>query len=107
MPAWIFCLRLAKGTDGIGSLVLSHERVAWVADQRASFASQHWHPDDRARYKLSFIEEEHIVGMSNNQYQGFIRGLLAIAKLAEAESPENQHIKILVEMLQAMLEDGN
>lgn len=52
------------------------------------------------------MEGSDYMGMTNRQFQGFIRALLSIAKQALKETPENESIKELVEVLQATLEDG-
>ena len=46
------------------------------------------------------------MGMTNRQFQGFVR--LTIAQMEETlkESPDNKKLKQLLEIFQAMLEDG-
>ncbi len=47
------------------------------------------------------------MGMTNKQFQGFVR--LAIAQIQRAleESPDNEELKKLLEIFQSMLEDGS
>ena len=47
------------------------------------------------------------MGMTNKQFQGFIR--LAIAQIERAleETPDNESLKVLLKIFQSMLEDGN
>ena len=46
------------------------------------------------------------MGMTNKQFQGFVRlTILALNKALE-ESPENQQLKELIATYQAMLEDA-
>ncbi|MBR1391902.1 MAG: hypothetical protein IJ567_10800 [Lachnospiraceae bacterium] len=46
------------------------------------------------------------MGMTNRQFEGFIRALLSIAKQALKVNPDNESIQDLIEVLQATLEDG-
>lgn len=50
------------------------------------------------------------VGMTNKQFQGFIRSLLALVKHALKSNDKeelNENLEELKEILQSMLEDGN
>lgn len=51
-------------------------------------------------------KEEETMGMTNKQYQGFIR--LALAYLLEilAENPDDEKVITLVSVFQSMLEDA-
>lgn len=46
------------------------------------------------------------MGMTNKQFQGFVRLTLASLKQALEESPDNQQLKELIATFQAMLEDA-
>ena len=46
------------------------------------------------------------MGMSNKQFQGFIRLILGWIKKALNENPENKSLIELSEILQSMLEDN-
>ena len=46
------------------------------------------------------------MGMTNRQFQGFIRALLKIVKTGLKTDPDNETLIDLEEILQAMLEDG-
>ena len=45
------------------------------------------------------------MGMTNKQFQGFIRLALGWLEKAVEESPENESLKSLKEIFQSMLED--
>ena len=47
------------------------------------------------------------MGMTNKQFQGFIRLTIDKIKRALNESPENQELKELLDIYQSMLEDGD
>lgn len=47
------------------------------------------------------------MGMTNKQFQGFVRLTLDKIKRALRESPDNEDLKDLLEIFQAMLEDGD
>lgn len=47
------------------------------------------------------------MGMTNKQFQGFIRLAIAQIKRALKESPENEALKELLNIFQLMLEDGD
>lgn len=46
------------------------------------------------------------MGMTNKQFQGFVRLTLAALEKALEESPENEQLKKLVATYRAMLEDS-
>lgn len=46
------------------------------------------------------------MGMTNKQFQGFVRLTLASLNKAQEESPDNQQLKELITAFQAMLEDA-
>lgn len=46
------------------------------------------------------------MGMTNKQFQGFVRLTLAALERALEESPDNQQLKDLIATYQAMLEDS-
>lgn len=46
------------------------------------------------------------MGMTNKQFQGFIRLVLGWIKKALEENPDNTSLKELNEILQSMLEDN-
>lgn len=46
------------------------------------------------------------MGMTNRQFQGLIRALLAIAENALTINPDNDQLQKLVKILQEMIEDG-
>ncbi len=45
------------------------------------------------------------MGMTNKQFQGFIRLLLELIHKALKEEPESKNLKTLQDILQTMLED--
>ena len=47
------------------------------------------------------------MGMTNNQFQGFVRLTLAQIDRALNESPDNKELQELKDIFQSMLEDGN
>jgi len=50
---------------------------------------------------------EETMGMTNKQFQGFIRLALGWIEKALEESPENKSLIALKDIFQSMLEDGN
>lgn len=48
---------------------------------------------------------EETMGMTNKQFQGFIRLLLSKTKAAKRISPDNEELIELEDILQSMLED--
>ena len=47
------------------------------------------------------------MGMTNKQFQGFVRLTLAQIERALKESPDNKELQELKDISQNMLEDGN
>lgn len=47
------------------------------------------------------------MGMTNKQFQGFIRLALAQIERALEETPDNKELQRLKEIFQSMLEDGD
>lgn len=47
------------------------------------------------------------MGMTNKQFQGFIRLILALMEKSLKRNPEDEDLIILKETLQSMLEDGD
>lgn len=48
------------------------------------------------------------MGMTNKQFQGFIRLILSLITKALVEAPDSENLKELQDILQSMLEDdGN
>lgn len=47
------------------------------------------------------------MGITNKQFQGFIRLILALVEKYLKEEPENKNLKDLQDILHSMLEDGN
>ena len=47
------------------------------------------------------------MGMTNNQFQGFVRLTLAQIERALNVSPDNKELQELKDIFQSMLEDGN
>ncbi len=47
------------------------------------------------------------MGMTNKQFQGFVRLSIDKIKRALKESPDNEELKELLEIFQSMLEDGD
>ena len=47
------------------------------------------------------------MGMTNKQFQAFIRLTIDKIKKAQQESPDNKELQELLEIYQLMLEDGN
>lgn len=47
------------------------------------------------------------LGMTNKQFQGFIRLALELIDQALIKSPDNNEIQKLKDIFQSMLEDGN
>ena len=47
------------------------------------------------------------MGMTNNQFQGFIRLALELIDQALNKSPDNDDLQKLKDIFQSMLEDGN
>jgi hypothetical protein len=47
------------------------------------------------------------MGMTNKQFQGFVRLTLAQIERALKESPDNMELQELRDIFQNMLEDGN
>ena len=50
---------------------------------------------------------EQDMGMTNKQFQGFVRLTLAQIERALEETPDNKKLQELREIFQSMLEDGN
>lgn len=51
------------------------------------------------------VESVNEMGMTNKQFQGFVRLTLSAINKALEESPDNQYLKELKDTFQAMLED--
>ena len=47
------------------------------------------------------------MGVTNKQFQGFIRMALALLRPALEQSPDNTKLQEIIDILQSMLEDGN
>lgn len=47
------------------------------------------------------------MGMTNKQFQGFVRLTIEQLKQSLEESPDNEKLKNLLAIFQSMLEDGN
>ena len=47
------------------------------------------------------------MGMTNKQFQGFVRLTIDKIKRALEETPDNEQLKELLQIYQSMLEDGN
>ena len=47
------------------------------------------------------------MGMTNKQFQGFIRLSIAQIERALEQSPDNEELKKLLSIFQSMVEDGN
>ncbi len=47
------------------------------------------------------------MGLTNSQFQGFVRLTLAQIERALNESPDNKELQELKDIFQSMLEDGN
>ncbi len=47
------------------------------------------------------------MGITNKQFQGFIRLSIAQIERALEQSPDNEELKKLLSIFQSMLEDGN
>lgn len=47
------------------------------------------------------------MGMTNKQFQGFIRLALELIENALKKSPDNEELQKLKDIFQSMLEDGN
>lgn len=47
------------------------------------------------------------MGMTNKQFQGFIRLALELITRALSKSPDNEDLQKLEDIFQSMLEDGN
>ena len=47
------------------------------------------------------------MGMTNKQFQGFVRLAIAQIKRALEETPDNKELQELLDIFQAMLEDGD
>ena len=47
------------------------------------------------------------MGMTNKQFQGFVRLTLAQIERALKESPDNKELQELRDIFQSILEDGN
>jgi hypothetical protein len=47
------------------------------------------------------------MGMTNKQFQGFVRLTLAQIERALKESPDNKELQELKDIFQLMIEDGN
>ena len=47
------------------------------------------------------------MGMTNKQFQGFIRLALTLIERALKETPDNKELQELRDIFQNMLEDGN
>ena len=47
------------------------------------------------------------IGMTNKQFQGFIRLALELLERAAQKSPDNEDLKKVRDIFQSMLEDGN
>ena len=47
------------------------------------------------------------MGMTNKQFQGFVRLSIAQMKSALDKTPDNEELKELLNIFQSMLEDGN
>lgn len=61
-------------------------------------------PKERARRRYRVMVEE--MGMTNKQFQGFIRLALGWIEKALEESPNNESLKSLKDIFQSMLEDA-
>lgn len=58
-------------------------------------------------HELHQIERGDDMGMTNKQFQGFIRLILTLVNKYLKEEPDNENFKELQDILQSMLEDGN
>lgn len=47
------------------------------------------------------------MGMTNKQFQGFLRLALKLIEKALIKSPDNEDLQELKDIFQSMLEDGN
>ena len=47
------------------------------------------------------------MGMTNKQFQGFIRLALELLRRALQKSPDNEDLKKVLDIFQSMLEDGD
>ncbi len=47
------------------------------------------------------------MGMTNKQFQGFIRLMLALIEKALEDNPDNETMQVLRDACQSMLEDGD
>ena len=47
------------------------------------------------------------MGMTNKQFQGFIRMAIELLQKALQKSPDNEDLKKIISIFQSMLEDGN
>ena len=47
------------------------------------------------------------MGMTNKQFQGFIRLMLALIEQGLKEAPDNKTLQVLKDACQSILEDGN
>lgn len=47
------------------------------------------------------------MGMTNKQFQGFVRLTLAQIERALKETPDNKELQVLKDIFQSMLEDGD
>ncbi|MBO6112995.1 MAG: hypothetical protein J6P45_08115 [Lachnospiraceae bacterium] len=47
------------------------------------------------------------MGMTNKQFQGFVRLTISQLERALEKSPDNEELKKLLNIYQSMLEDGN
>ncbi|MBR1629403.1 MAG: hypothetical protein IJ679_09100 [Lachnospiraceae bacterium] len=46
------------------------------------------------------------MGMTNRQWQGWLRTIIALLKKMIKEDPDNENLKELFDIFQQMLEDG-
>lgn len=58
-----------------------------------------------ARRTIRGRMEEHDMGMTNKQFQGFIRLALELMNKALDKSPDNEELQKLKDIFQSMLED--
>lgn len=54
----------------------------------------------------SYLEGGDIMGMTNKQFQGFLRLSLSLLKKAFEKNPENESLQELIDIFQSMLEDS-
>ena len=56
---------------------------------------------------MESIKENRDMGMTNKQFQGLVQLSIAQMKQALKETPDNKSLKVLLEIFQSMVEDGN